>query len=658
MRAYYRQKTPYQMQGVLTRPAVGLNAYTPSGALNDNYMSDLIDVSPYRDEAILFNKKQESPNKLMSVKGLNRGTVVNAYHTEHGTDIGDLQFIGMCVRADKWFLFFAHIPVVGIEVFTEFTMTLPSIPANGAYDKRFSKATFRTEAEIFYCFASESIASMHFIRIKYGETDTKYGYVDLPFYPKKIISHANRMFAIDTNNKIWWSRAGDLYSWYSAEFDDDRLLGSTSMGNKTYTLTGTIDTPRVFTATCTTVGTQDTRGILTIVGTNPLGNPLTATLDLPNGTAVRVQTPQVFGSITSVTQSGWTIAGTADTIVLGVGPTGGGFVVDDAGMWTIETERELNEAFVLSNVLYVSAGSSIYAFRGMNYSTFNLQKLFSNLGNPKESMLGYSNVVIGRNRAYFISGSDLCEFDGDNAPRVINKPVYMNNALTNGIMGGAGEFSDLWTLETDEDSLYVYSKYNGTTVLDPTIYYVFNYETRTWWKSNGWSKDLYSQCEELHVRFLPTYDNKDFIPLLWDHKESVEDSFWVHFGLSGQDGITIDGNYPYVVTKAFQSIPSEHGSLTTILLSLSGENETTADISVLYSLTQDSNDFKEITTKTDYKFNGDMEIIQIPINQSLVSNAHHYRLKIQIKNKEYGYAYYPVYLYNIERRFRVRGYSR
>ena len=57
---------------------------------------------------------------------------------------------------------------------------------------------------------------------------TTFGDVDLPFYPKKIVAHVNRVFIIDIENKLWWCRAGDFYTWYGLEQDDDYIVTSTN----------------------------------------------------------------------------------------------------------------------------------------------------------------------------------------------------------------------------------------------------------------------------------------------------------------------------------------------------------------------------------------------------------------------------------------------
>jgi len=41
----------------------------------------------------------------------------------------------------------------------------------------------------------------------------------LPFYPNKLITHANRIFALDDKNKLWWSKAGSFINgsdWYGS----------------------------------------------------------------------------------------------------------------------------------------------------------------------------------------------------------------------------------------------------------------------------------------------------------------------------------------------------------------------------------------------------------------------------------------------------------
>jgi hypothetical protein len=557
----------------------------------------------------------------------------------------------MTVLTTAWNLFVAKYVAAGGSSLTKYTMTVPSVPAlTAASALRYSKAIFRTEVDVFYCFAANNYTRLHYIKYNYAKLTDTYGYVDLPFYPASMVPHANRIFAIDTKNKLWWCRAGDLFSWYGLEYDADMLVTSANMGNKTHTLAGTVDTPRVVTATCTTTDTVDTRGILTITGTNSNGDTQVAVLTLYEG---RVQTPEVFATVTSVVQSGWTQGGaTPDTITVGVGPVGSGYVQDDSGYWTIESEPYVFELFTLSNVLYISAGVSIYAFRGYSYETFNLQRIKSNVGNPTAALFGYRQVAVIRNKAFFLSGADVYEFDGDSDPRLISRPVYVNNALTNGIMGGIDLTKNFtlsnWMLEADSSCLYVYTKQSA-----PTLYYKFDFQTRTWWKFSGWSNTNFSTTNELFVRFVPKFGNDDIIPFFREHLPAGEDAFWFVLG-NGDNGVTQGTVYPYIITKSYQTNPSEVGTLTAVILAIKGSVTKTADITLAYNNTENGTTFTTIKAYANKVFTGDMEILEIPLIGSEIANQHHYRLKITIADM----SDYPVYLYNFERRFRVRGYSR
>jgi hypothetical protein len=110
-----------------------------------------------------------------------------------------------------------------------------------------------------------------------------------------------------------------------------------------------------------------------------------------------------------------------------------------------------------------------------------------------------------------------------------------------------------------------------------------------------------------------------------------------------------------MVTKAFNSVPSETGSLTDVILQVQGTEDGTADIVLSYSLTADADDLTVIQTESDYEFSGDVEIISIPVPISNIANAHHYRLKISISDFTDTDG---VYLFNIERRFRIIGRAR
>lgn len=640
------------MESILNYPAAGLNEYTPSNSIGENHLSDVLDVKGYREHAIMFNADTTGTRSFIG-GGTNEGKVVGAIESEFSKPQDDyFEFYGMSVKSSEWNLFISKHTLEVSASITKFEMTVPSVPSYSAVvDVRFSKSIFRTEANVFYCFTSSLHTRLHYVKYNYEKETNEYGFVDLPFYPASMTAHANRLFIIDTKNKVWWCKAGDLFSWYSMEYDDDAIMAESTMGNKTHTITGQPNVARVFTATSTSTDTPDTRGKLTITGTNVLGNALTATLTLYEG---RVQTAEAFLTIDTVVQSEWTQNGaTPDKIEFGVGPVGSGYVVDDAGFWTLDGEPYVFELFTLANALYISAGVSLYAFRGYSYENFSLQKIVSNLGNPNAAVFGYKNVAAIRNTIYFRSGAEIYEFNGESAPEIISRPVYINGNLVNGILGGidlALNFSvSDWVLESDTNNLYVYTKQ-----ANPSIYYRFNYETRTWWKHSGWSKDNFSLTDNLFVRLVPRFDNDNVIPFIWTEPESGENSF-AYIVRKGIYGITQGSNYPYVVTKSYQTSPSQVGTLTSIILAVKSEKDKTADIEVSFDTSENSTEFTRIWSVKSHIFTGDLEILEIPLAGSSVVNQHHYRLKISVSNMKDDS---PVYLYNFERRFRVRGYSR
>lgn len=108
---------------------------------------------------------------------------------------------------------------------------------------------------------------------------------------------------------------------------------------------------------------------------------------------------------------------------------------------------------------------------------------------------------------------------------------------------------------------------------------------------------------------------------------------------------------PYIITKAYNTIPSEQETLTAIILSLQGTKDEVVSFTLSYSLSVRIDDFLEIYHETNHILTGDLENIFIPVPIANIANAHHYRLKFECTGDD-------VTLYNIERRFRVKGMSR
>jgi hypothetical protein len=156
------------------------------------------------------------------------------------------------------------------------------------------------------------------------------------------------------------------------------------------------------------------------------------------------------------------------------------------------------------------------------------------------------------------------------------------------------------------------------------------------------------------VMYLPDFSRDSIYTIINNHIDNtVSDVRFDEYDDMGFSNIYPDYEvqYPYLVTKAYNTNPSELGTLTTLILMLSGANTEKANISVMYSLTTEADDFVEIWNDKDHLFTGDIEIVEIPVPVAYIANAHHYRLKIISEGD-------ALYLYNIERRFRVRGRSR
>lgn len=772
MQSYYNTAPQGQMKGIVTRPNVGLNEYTPEIAITDNHMSDMLDADVYRDEAmvlssvdsiaggyvygesntdgivqsgialqgsnngyglIVFNKSDstwfmrhardvdgEVDSYALSSMGLpvsnlvdngnfdsglltpwtasNCGTptisnnscvftataqnggigitvpvingktytirakvkdsvgfateltysktgqagqssssgsgenILEAIVTANSTDTLTIRIRDS--RASAWNAITVYwLNVTNVTPPTRgLTEHIPyMLPNYNMYN--FGACNFSTESNTFTCFTCEYAPSL----VYYNNNAKTAGYVALPFYPKKIVTHVNRIFAIDTFNKLWWCRAGDLFSWYSNEYNATMLATSQNMKATAYTLTGVIDTPRPITATITIVADQDTYGSLSITGTNALDEAQTETLALSPG---RNQSLKSFKTISTVITSGWVTGGTADTIEFGVAPVSGGFVQADAGYWTFEREKSLTDLCVMSDNLYVFASDNIYVFRGYSYDTFSLSLLIANIG-IKNSANFCNWLTTINNTSYFVDNGDIYEFNGSSYPKLISHPETVNGNISNGMYGGVEPIPTTFSLASDNDHLYVY---NSTIALhDDNRYYIYDTQSKSWWHMTGFSKNNSNLSVAFKVKYLTLDSTDGMISVI---SSNTTAGVFDLYAVMGHKGLYS----PFIVTKAFNSNPSELGTLTSIILQVRGTTTETSSIILSYSLTSSANDFKEFKRFANHVFNGDIENLDIPVPVACIANAHHYRIKIECT----GY----TEIYNIERRFRMRGRTR
>lgn len=515
---------------------------------------------------------------------------------------------------------------------------------------QYDSCVFNTETEKYVCFiqgrSAVSEESYTFISdklITFNTSTYAISYVDLPFYPKRMVSHANRIFMIDDKNKIWWCRAGDLFTWYSSEYDDDFLKASGNMANGAYAITGVITQTRPITFTVTVVGLSDTYGYIEVIGTNELGEVQSETITPSVG---RVQSLKSYKTITSITQFGWVATGTADTIEIGTAPVSLGYVQNDAGYWTIEKEKTLVDLCVLSGNLFIFSESNIYVLSGYSPDSFTLSTFIVDLGISTTTSYPRNLLSTSNNKAYFYNNGDIYEFNGSNYPKLISHPEYSNGNNTNGIYSGIAELSSNYSIVSDLNYVYVYDA--TTALFTSNVYYKFNIEGRTWVKMSGICKtNSPYTTTAFNVLYVPVYANTSIITIV--STASTAGSFDMHY-LLGHRGSVL----PFMVTKAFNTNPSELGTLTSLILQVEGTASETANIKLYYSVTSDTSDFVLFKTLSAYAFTGDVQIIEIPLPPNIVPNNHHYRIKVEIE----PLATHGILLYNMERRFRVRGRSR
>ena len=109
--------------------------------------------------------------------------------------------------------------------------------------------------------------------------------------------------------------------------DVDKIVTTTNMKVGAYTIAAQPSAASLLSVTVTAVGTADTMGTITFVGTDVLGNTITQEVTpIADDT---VYTTIEFATVTSATGAGWVIdavEGTEDTITIGVAdviaPTG------------------------------------------------------------------------------------------------------------------------------------------------------------------------------------------------------------------------------------------------------------------------------------------------------------------------------------------------
>lgn len=553
---FYRNNIPNQKIGIFTNPVEGINSWQKSTTIGDNQLSDAVDALPYRNSAV----KLYAPASITALVTEQTGYVVNAisWVDDSGNEIimalvfsylggtgNQLKLIKLTYTesTDTW----AAAAALTFDA-TAFPVTISPVDVVSsacvfhAESKRYAVFTFST--------LTEADGDGHLLY--YNITDNTVDSVDnLKFIPKKIVYHANRVFAIDTNNRLWWSSAGD--------FKD---------------------------------------------------------------------TADWYGSAPSSSS-----------------------VIEDSGYWAIEKERKLGDLAVIGNTLYVFGYNNIYAFTGYDYDTFVLQTSVPDISSQLITQTGSAIYFLYDNGESW----DVYEFDGTSYPRIISRPIRVGDRISNGIAGGVDIPYTLpyAKLSSDENYLYVYfNEYHGSGTYDKYIY-AFNIKERTWWKiDSGIDEDTYTSVDDFVKFIIPSaYRNKSYNTVTYYTGELATPSgLTAKWNTYDELGFNAD-EYPHIITKAFSSLPTDKQALTSIALQFQAAENADIDLTISYSKTIDQDDFEIIKQYDHYIANGLMETLDIPLPIRLVSNVRHYRIKVIVKNA-------ALYLYNIERRYRVTGRSR
>lgn len=325
-------------------------------------------------------------------------------------------------------------------------------------------------------------------------------------------------------------------------------------------------------------------------------------------------------------------------------------VNEDAGYWTVESERGLSEMCVVNGNLFLFGTQNIYVFSGESPDNFYLKRIVSDKGvyrSYESRRLAFAN-----NTAYFISGNyddstsaetisgaDVLMFTGSQAPEIISRPLIASGRIINGIAGGISN-TDKTNLAANENFVYLYQK---TVSAGDNFIYKYDINQRTWWKISGFSESHDDLGSSLEIMYIPTFDNSQFHAIVND----LTVGYWHLFNVDGHKG-TLD---PYIVTKAFYANPTDDGTLSAIVISLQGTKDDSADITVEYSKTIDDTDWTEVKRYEEYLFTGDIQRIYIPMPVSAIHNCSHYRIRITIAGADCS-------VYGLERRFRMKGLSR
>lgn len=648
---YYPKRAGGQAKSITTHFNAGLNEYNTAPRISENHLSGGHDCKPNStNDAIILGTTDYSTTNPYGASGTGAGYVVS-YLSDYTGTYEYLHIItkdvptGADTIIDDWHLLNT---TSGSNSLT--TMDISSYAITGAP----CMGRLLTEAKRYICMGASGVKKL--LVYDYSTITA----VTLPCAPEYIATHYNRLFISD-GNKLWWCKAGDPFSWYGLEEDDDKIVTSTAMlDSGTYTIAAQPDVPRPLEITVTATSTIDTLGTLTVVGTNVLSAAQTKTYTPIQGKLV---CNDVWKTITSITAAGHSAVAGADLIKIGIAPLTG-YVQDDSGYWCLENEHAITGLAMLNGRLFIGATSGIYVFDGYSYDTFQLTKFCSGVGN-----FAYACVESGK--IYFIDNYEMYEFDGEHYPVIISHPVVQNGQVVNGIYGGIDIRWDGTFISSDGTYLYLtnYNCYDTYVIASPQkVYqrwiYKYDIQSRTWWRVTSIPYLFNSGSPYQYVRYIRR-DGTNYMYILSWYYVPPDNAIW-RLWVSGSSWYCKN----YLVTKFFNEVTANDLTLTGIDIlcrSYYGpfddeDDDGDANLNIYYSTSSWADPYNDIIHGTHWtllksftpsQINDELTTLHIPLVGSKIARQNGYILKI-----EWISGTYELEIFGIERQYRSIGRSR
>jgi len=667
--SYYKKRAPGQFKGITSHVHAGLNKFGSPNKISDNHLADMWEARPNNaNDGIILGATTYSTSYWPGAYAAGEGEIVAM--------ISDDTYVHIVTRDgiygdegtfEDWYVIDSDADTNTVLDISSYALGMTGVVSEGGVLTASGGGGFfcrlKTQAKTYICFFS------------YGQQKTLiYDYstftlVTLPFYPEAAVAHMDRIYAIDVGNTVWWCRAGDPFSWYGLESDDDRVVTLANMANGAYSIAAQPDVPRPLLFTVVKQATVDTLGTIAVVGTDYNDAALSETVTLVDGSKLSTYS---YKTITSLTQSGWSAVSTTDKIKIGTAPVTG-YLQADAGYWCLPTENNLAGLYSLNGRLYIAGENNTYVLDGYSYDTYSVSPALTGIG-----MYSYDSPCVVNGLVYFWFNYDLYEYDGQSHCVIINRPVLVNGQVTNGVYGGIAPqnlrlASDGWTLYAYESNLVKThncaddSDYN----VNQLYYYAFDIKSRTWWLRAGIPLQYHDMSEtwpaaSFDIWYMPRDDAVGSMytitKLQYGATGTPEWRFWLRMGSQYTD------NYKtHIVTKAFNDGGSEDTTLTEINIVCRSyyapysDDDAEDNLKVYYSI--GSYTPRYYLSNTTYAWTllkafspseipDDLAVLSIPVIGSAIARAKSYMLKIEWESEN------ELEIFGIERRFRTIGRSR